>query len=153
MFSRNLFPHADQIGVVAGCRREPPDDFETAERGRFWTKGATAKSHNAGLLRSRNLQYQRQSRGLIRLPAGLHTVAFDICRNYEEYRDIRIQLADAALVHLAARNGTDTIFSLESTISSGTGCQEAEFFMSYMGPCNFASRTRVACACLAGTRI
>jgi uncharacterized protein len=30
-----------------------------------------------------------------------------------KYRDIRIQLADATLVHLAARDGLDTIFTLD----------------------------------------
>ena len=30
----------------------------------------------------------------------------------KKYRDIQIQLADAALVHLAARDGLDTIFTL-----------------------------------------
>jgi uncharacterized protein len=31
----------------------------------------------------------------------------------KKYRDVRIQLADAALVHLAGRNGLDTIFTLD----------------------------------------
>lgn len=31
----------------------------------------------------------------------------------EKYRDTKIQLADAALVHLAARDGLDTIFTLD----------------------------------------
>ena len=31
----------------------------------------------------------------------------------KKYRGIRIQLADAALVHLAARDGLDTIFTLD----------------------------------------
>jgi len=31
----------------------------------------------------------------------------------KRYRNIRIQLADAALVHLAARDGLDTIFTLD----------------------------------------
>ena len=31
----------------------------------------------------------------------------------KKYRDIRIQLADAALVHLAARDGMDTVFTLD----------------------------------------
>lgn len=31
----------------------------------------------------------------------------------KKYRDTRIQLADAALVHLASRNGLDTIFTLD----------------------------------------
>jgi uncharacterized protein len=31
----------------------------------------------------------------------------------KKYRDIRIQLADAALVHLAVRDGLDTIFTLD----------------------------------------
>lgn len=31
----------------------------------------------------------------------------------KKYRDIRIQLADAALVYLAARDGLDTIFTLD----------------------------------------
>lgn len=31
----------------------------------------------------------------------------------KKYGDIRIQLADAALVHLAGRNGLDTIFTLD----------------------------------------
>lgn len=31
----------------------------------------------------------------------------------KKYRDIRTQLADAALVHLAARDGIDTVFTLD----------------------------------------
>lgn len=31
----------------------------------------------------------------------------------KKYRDIRIQLADAALVYLAARDGLDTVFTLD----------------------------------------
>ena len=31
----------------------------------------------------------------------------------KKYRDIQIQLADAALVHLAGRDGLDTIFTLD----------------------------------------
>jgi uncharacterized protein len=31
----------------------------------------------------------------------------------KKYRDIRVQLADAALVHLAARDGLDTIFTFD----------------------------------------
>ena len=31
----------------------------------------------------------------------------------KKYRDVRIQLADAALLHLAARDGLDTIFTLD----------------------------------------
>ena len=31
----------------------------------------------------------------------------------KKYRDIRIQLADAALVHLAVRDGVDTVFTLD----------------------------------------
>ena len=31
----------------------------------------------------------------------------------KKYRDIKIQLADAALVHLAARDGVDTVFTLD----------------------------------------
>jgi len=31
----------------------------------------------------------------------------------KKYRDVRIQLADAALVHLAAKHGMDTIFTLD----------------------------------------
>jgi uncharacterized protein len=31
----------------------------------------------------------------------------------KKYQDIQIQLADAALVHLAGRNGLDTIFTLD----------------------------------------
>ena len=31
----------------------------------------------------------------------------------KKYRDIRIQLADAALVHIAIRDGLDTIFTLD----------------------------------------
>jgi predicted nucleic acid-binding protein len=39
--------------------------------------------------------------------------AKDIAAILKKYRDIRIQLADAALVHLAARDGVDTIFTLD----------------------------------------
>jgi len=31
----------------------------------------------------------------------------------KKYRDIRIQLADAALIHLAARDGVETVFTLD----------------------------------------
>ena len=31
----------------------------------------------------------------------------------KKYRDIRIQLADAALIHIATRDGLDTIFTLD----------------------------------------
>jgi predicted nucleic acid-binding protein len=31
----------------------------------------------------------------------------------KKYRDIRIRLADAALVHLGARDGLDTVFTLD----------------------------------------
>jgi len=31
----------------------------------------------------------------------------------KKYRDLRIQLADAALIHLAVRDGLDTIFTLD----------------------------------------
>jgi predicted nucleic acid-binding protein len=31
----------------------------------------------------------------------------------KKYRDIRIQLADATLAHLAARDGLDTMFTLD----------------------------------------
>lgn len=31
----------------------------------------------------------------------------------KKYRDIRIQLADASLIHLAARDGVDTVFTLD----------------------------------------
>jgi uncharacterized protein len=31
----------------------------------------------------------------------------------KKYRDIRIQLADASLVHLASRDGVDTVFTLD----------------------------------------
>ena len=39
--------------------------------------------------------------------------AVPIAAILKKYRDIRIQLADAALVHLAGRNGLDTIFTLD----------------------------------------
>src|SRR5690349_16354991 len=32
---------------------------------------------------------------------------------FKKYRDIRIQLADAALVHLAVRDGLETVFTLD----------------------------------------
>jgi len=31
----------------------------------------------------------------------------------KKYHDIRIQLADAALVHIATRDGLDTVFTLD----------------------------------------
>jgi predicted nucleic acid-binding protein len=46
------------------------------------------------------------------LPLGTDD-AKPIASIMKKYRDIRIQLADAALVHLAARDGLDTIFTLD----------------------------------------
>lgn len=39
--------------------------------------------------------------------------ALPIAAILNKYRDIRIQLADAALLHLAARDGFETIFTLD----------------------------------------
>jgi len=39
--------------------------------------------------------------------------AVPIASILKKYRDIQIQLADAALVHLAGRDGLDTIFTLD----------------------------------------
>ena len=41
------------------------------------------------------------------------TDAKPIASIMNKYRDIRIQFADAALVHLAARHSLDTIFTLD----------------------------------------
>lgn len=46
------------------------------------------------------------------LPLGTGDVK-PITAILKKYHDMRIQLADAALVHLAARDGLDTVFSLD----------------------------------------
>jgi uncharacterized protein len=51
--------------------------------------------------------------GLFEMLALTTADAKPISSIMKKYRDIRIQLADAALVHLAARDGLDTIFTLD----------------------------------------
>jgi uncharacterized protein len=51
--------------------------------------------------------------GLFELLALTTADAKPISSMMKKYRDIRIQLADAALIHLAARDGLDTIFTLD----------------------------------------
>jgi predicted nucleic acid-binding protein len=51
--------------------------------------------------------------GFLELIPLTTTDAKPIASILKKYRDIRIQLADAALVHLAGRNGLDTIFTLD----------------------------------------
>src|SRR5437899_9481021 len=51
--------------------------------------------------------------GFLELLPLTTTDAKPIAAMLKKYRDIRIQLADAALVHLAARDGLDTIFTLD----------------------------------------
>ena len=46
----------------------------------------------------------------------------------KKYRDIQIQLADAALVHLAGRDGLDTIFTSINGIFRSTGCRRESHF-------------------------
>jgi len=51
--------------------------------------------------------------GLFELLALTTADAKPISSIMKKYRDIRIQLADAALVHVAVRDGLDTIFTLD----------------------------------------
>jgi len=51
--------------------------------------------------------------GFLELLPLTATDAKPIASILKKYRDIRIQLADAALVHLAARDGLNTIFTLD----------------------------------------
>jgi len=51
--------------------------------------------------------------GFLELLPLTTTDAKPIASILKKYRDSRIQLADAALVHLAARDGLDTIFTLD----------------------------------------
>jgi predicted nucleic acid-binding protein len=51
--------------------------------------------------------------GLFEMLALTTADAKPISAIMKKYRDIRIQLADAALVHLAARDGLDTVFTLD----------------------------------------
>ena len=51
--------------------------------------------------------------GLLETLALTAADAKPISKIMKKYRDIRIQLADAALVHLAARDGVDTVFTLD----------------------------------------
>lgn len=51
--------------------------------------------------------------GLFEMLALTTADARPISAIMKKYRDIRIQLADAALVHLAARDGLDTVFTLD----------------------------------------
>ena len=51
--------------------------------------------------------------GLFEMLALTTADAKPISAIMKKYRDVRIQLADAALVHLAARDGLDTVFTLD----------------------------------------
>ena len=51
--------------------------------------------------------------GLLALLPLSHEDAPPLGTILKKYRDIRIQLADAALIHLACRDGLDTIFTLD----------------------------------------
>ena len=51
--------------------------------------------------------------GLFEMLALTAADARPIAAVMKKYRDIRIQLADAALVHLAVRDGVDTVFTLD----------------------------------------
>ena len=51
--------------------------------------------------------------GLFEMLALTTADAKPISSIMKKYRDIRIQLADAALVHLAARDRVDTVFTLD----------------------------------------
>ena len=51
--------------------------------------------------------------GLFEMLALTTADAKPISSIMRKYRDIRIQLADAALIHLAGRDGVDTIFTLD----------------------------------------
>ncbi|MGO9404881.1 MAG: type II toxin-antitoxin system VapC family toxin [Terriglobales bacterium] len=53
------------------------------------------------------------SRGFLELLSIPSAEAAEIGKLMERYRDIRPQLADAALVYLAERDGFDTIFTLD----------------------------------------
>ena len=51
--------------------------------------------------------------GFLELPALTAADARPVAAILKKYRDIRIQLADAALIYLATRDGLNTIFTLE----------------------------------------
>ncbi len=51
--------------------------------------------------------------GLFEILALTTADAKPISAIMKKYRDIRIQLADASLVHLAARDGVDAVFTLD----------------------------------------
>jgi hypothetical protein len=51
--------------------------------------------------------------GLFEMLALTTADARPISAIMKKYGDVRIQLADAALVHLAARDGVDTVFTLD----------------------------------------
>jgi uncharacterized protein len=51
--------------------------------------------------------------GLVELLPLESTEAGSLIKIMRKYRNAGIQLADAALVHLAARDGLDTIFTLD----------------------------------------
>jgi predicted nucleic acid-binding protein len=51
--------------------------------------------------------------GLFEILALTTADAKPISAIMKKYRNIRIQLADASLVHLAARDGVDTVFTLD----------------------------------------
>jgi predicted nucleic acid-binding protein len=53
------------------------------------------------------------SEGFLELLPIQSTEAAEIGKLMEKYRNIRLQLADAALVYLAARDGFDVIFTLD----------------------------------------
>jgi uncharacterized protein len=69
-------------------------------------QGAHASEHLQQLIRS-------VDSGFISLLSLSSEDALPIGVILKKYRHLRIQLADAALVHLAARDGLDTIFTLD----------------------------------------
>jgi len=60
--------------------------------------------------------------GLFEMLALTAADARPVAAIMKKHRDIRIQLADAALVHLAVRDGVDTVFTLDRRDFSVIGC-------------------------------
>jgi uncharacterized protein len=57
--------------------------------------------------------FQSIDGGFLELLSLTNEDALPIAAILKKYRNVRIQLADAALVHIAARDGLDTIFTLD----------------------------------------
>lgn len=71
------------------------------------------RSHPAGVQQLLRSCFSEKPGGFLELLSLAGAEASAIAEVMKQYQDIRPQLADAALVYLAGREGIDTIFSLD----------------------------------------